>query len=101
MKNFKSSLILIHFDNWFASFADANPFDWHVKILFDEANVVLGIFGQVTEVPDVDSWFFPAWKRHVFNLYLTQVGDGAWEVIDNLAVELVAKKMIRNVKVVS
>lgn len=87
----------IHLNYRFATLSHANPLDRHVEILLNEVHVVLGGFRQVTEISHVGCRLLPAWKRDVFNFHLSQIRDGAWEVVDDFAVELVAE-IIKKIK---
>lgn len=89
--------LLIHLDYRLSPFSDANPFHRHVEILLNKSHVVLSVFWQIAEVPDVGGRCLPAWKRHVLDFDMRQVGDGAGEVVNHLALKLVAKKELKSV----
>jgi len=89
----------IHFDYRLAALANADPLHRHIQILLDEAHVVLSVLRQIAEVSDVDGRFLPARQRNVLDLNLRQIGNGAGEVVDDFAVQLVTKmKLFRSVE---
>ena len=81
---------MLDLDNGLAAFAHADPLDWHVQVLFDEMNIRLCVGRQLVEGSNVLGALQPSRQSHILNFNLTEVGDGAREVVNFFAVQFVA-----------
>lgn len=88
---------LVDFNDRLSALSNPDPLHRHIQILLNKTHVVLSSFWQIAEVSNIDGRLLPSRQGRVLNFHLSQIRNGSWEVVDDFAVELVAKK--KNIRI--
>lgn len=79
---------LMHIDDGLTALSNAHPAHGHTQLALQKPDVALGILRQLLEVAHLLSGCLPARQHGVLHLDVSELGNGAGEVVKLLAIGL-------------
>lgn len=82
---------MIYSYDGFTTLTNADPLDQHAQVLFNKPYIILCFNWQLFEHANISSGLHPAGKSDILDFHLSQIRNGAREIVNCLSMQFVTK----------